>query len=77
MRVKHRSIRVDIRTSLYTLTLFLILPVAISLIVMLYSADSYQRSISRMETVRYLHHAGHLRADSRVYVVGGGGTAVL
>ena len=51
MRVKHRSIRVDIRTSLYTLTLFLILPVAISLIVMLYSADSYQRSISRMETV--------------------------
>ena len=29
MRVKHRSIRVDIRTSLYTLTLFLILPVAI------------------------------------------------
>lgn len=76
MCVKHRSIRVDIRTSLYTLTLFLILPVAISLIVMLYSADSYQRSISRMEN-RYLHHAGHLRADSRVYVVGGGGTAVL
>lgn len=76
MRVKHRSIRVDIRTSLYTLTLFLILPVAISLIVMLYSADSYQRSISRMETVTSIM-PGHLRADSRVYVVGGGGTAVL
>ena len=71
MRVKHRSIRVDIRTSLYTLTLFLILPVAISLIALgaaeagvqpgdiILEADGQPVSVtSDLLTVRRSHSVG-------------------